>query len=90
MPCSDNDECKVDDLIENTSKSQQDDHQENEYCSPFCICSCCSFHAFQLQIPSFIIKTKGTFAINTKSVFPYSSHYSREISSKCWQPPKLS
>ena len=74
---------------------QQDDpgHEQHsgtcddDLCSPFCICSCCSMvfdiikkMPFQIKMPASAIKEKPSFVPNISPSIYYSSF---------WQPPRF-
>ena len=83
MPCGDKEDCN--EIKHEQSSQNHEDHQE-ETCTPFCVCSCCSTHfvvkGFQpLQTQIAVINTVYT-------VHPESKTASAII--PIWQPPKIS
>lgn len=94
MPCSDSNECDRNTTTQQTTISQADNHHEkqshdNELCSPFCTCSHCPASAFFHPTEKYKIEKK-IFIEVAKQFSQYNFHYSQEISSNIWQPPKLS
>lgn len=88
-PCNDRDTC-VDEVKAGFVLSETDNHPhsstEQDFCSPFCICQCCSAHAqqatyFVLSLPDYsFIETISTYSSTAVQVLPHT----------VWQPPKLS
>jgi hypothetical protein len=82
MPCNDNEEC------ENQAKTEQASHtdheDEEEGCTPFCVCACCPTHVYVSDL------SNGNLSIPIFSVI--SSEINTEINSfishTIWQPPR--
>jgi hypothetical protein len=91
LPCNDSVEC---DDFTKTTISQTEKHNnhshETEQCTPFCICACCGTHAFQIQKAFLPSKENNIIFENEKLKTIYSFFYTKNISSKIWQPPKAS
>lgn len=89
MPCTD----ALGMNTPNTSKTEitqthNNDTDHNDFCSPFCICSCCNTPV-NITFDLLSIKVNNPIASNLKiSVFNFSlaSNYYGSI----WQPPKIS
>ncbi|MEO8088212.1 MAG: DUF6660 family protein [Bacteroidota bacterium] len=84
LPCTGN--CNSDEHGSSIAfQATQDHHEhENDNCSPFCLCDCCStiitvVHSTQLN--AFIPSVEKKFCILTQSFFS-------EYSDDCWQPPR--
>jgi hypothetical protein len=94
LPCSDKEECDITVKVEQASISKTNTHDqhthEKEHCPPFCICSCCGAHSYDLQITLIHFKKNKDFALEKKQICTYAFIYSNEYSSKIWQPPRLS
>lgn len=85
MPCQDTAAMKLEkDHVEDTRSTEQD-HQHKDFCSPLCICSCCS--------SSTISSSTLVIPIFAPQVMPvHNSHYLGaviSISLPVWQPPQL-
>lgn len=60
---------------------------EHDWCSPFCICSCCST---TLDIPEdidFAFELPGDFSGDKPMTS--SSYFARILTSSIWQPPRF-
>lgn len=91
LPCTDADTCKD----EKTSFSSKTAHQSHDHgeddedtCTPFCICACCGSTGFVLEAPVFSMKCLPTLTM------PFLSSWCPEFIPSYfysfWQPPKLS
>ena len=70
-----------------TAGTAQDHHEEdNNLCSPFCICSCCNSPVTFLMAPAFL---SVTFITSELLQIPATGFISNDYSS-IWQPPKIS
>ncbi len=91
LPCNESVECYD---ISKTIISQTDSHNnhthETDQCTPFCICTCCGVYFFQIQTPFLSSKENVVVLDNEKLKTVYSFFYKQNISSKIWQPPKIS
>ncbi|WP_430981267.1 DUF6660 family protein [Sphingobacterium faecium] len=85
VPCADQvQEATAINITGTQDKGHSDEHQD--YCSPFCICSCCStvLNIEQTNTISFII-----VLLESKRKIAYETNlYSFDYSS-IWQPPQL-
>lgn len=89
MPCTD----ALGMNAPNTSKTEitkthNGDAEHNDFCSPFCICSCCNTPV-NITFDSFSIKVNKPVATSLKIPvfnFFFASNYYGSI----WQPPKIS
>jgi len=88
-PCSDPYTCK-DELQKGEQMVSVSDHehsdQEQDVCTPFCICSCCAAH-IRLSIVS-NIDFDGVIH-NTKETIPYIERQVLADNNHIWQPPKI-
>ncbi|MDX2190448.1 MAG: DUF6660 family protein [Bacteroidota bacterium] len=86
LPCSDNENCNQEKLGLATDHSN---HQhEEDFCTPFCVCSCCGSIGFTISVPFFDIQI--TRYEISKTTIPYYSDLSSSYFYSFWQPPKLS
>ncbi len=89
MPCGDmHNDCNGSNA--KTELSQNHDHQKDkdDYCSPFCTCSCCSASIVALDFKPFQLKKPAEFSITQKLTirnFSFVSNFYGNI----WQPPKI-
>ena len=89
MPCGDmHNVCNASNA--KTELSQNHDHQQDkdDYCSPFCTCSCCSASIVALDFKPFQLKKPAEFSITQKLTirnFSFVSNFYGNI----WQPPKI-
>jgi hypothetical protein len=86
VPCTDQvQESAIAHAIE-SKEANHDDHH-TDYCSPFCICSCCStvLNVEQTNTISFIVTL-----LQSKSEIAYETNFYSFDYSSIWQPPKLS
>jgi hypothetical protein len=88
IPCSDvhNDCNNITLQIQNDDKHKQSEEQ-NENCSPFCYCVCCSTtissidnYTYQLKTPKFFVSKQKVFSIN--------SNVDCGFYGVVWQPPR--
>ncbi len=86
MPCSDGDACADENEIE-VNLTLSDDHSEEEgdFCSPFCVCSCCNSHVNQPKYFSFSFETVESQTLYSAIGF----NDIQRISYAIWQPPRL-
>jgi hypothetical protein len=88
-PCSDSNTCQ-DEAKAGIELSQADDHEhsdeEQDACSPFCICQCCSTHA---QQPAYF-NLPATTPLFTNQVNTYVPKKIQALPHTFWQPPKVS
>jgi hypothetical protein len=82
IPCRDNEECKT--LTKTEATSGHNEHEEEEDCTPFCVCACCPspVHVSDLAVENFSVAAFSSkpFLINS-SVKSFISH-------SIWQPPR--
>jgi len=84
-PCADNDSSGIDSNIEITQGFNDDhQHQESDFCSPFCICQCCHINATHLQI----VEVKLEIISISTQVFFYLDGLEINYSSSVLQPPQ--
>ena len=84
MPCSDVGATGKNMTLE-LKKSQNNETQQSDVCSPFCTCSCCAGFSINHVIPNIQIPAK-IYEINY-TVSYYSAVI--KISLPIWQPPQL-
>lgn len=89
LPCGDRQECTL--FLENPAISTSSDHEnhehENEYCSPFCLCSCCGLSMNKECVE---ITYLNSIARLPSSIPQYEEKAPRDIYFSIWQPPKIS
>jgi len=88
-PCSDANTCADEKRIgEQVANVADHPHStdEQDLCTPFCICSCCATH-----IKVSLISMVGVNAVlhNTKEVIPYIEKRVLANGNHIWQPPKI-
>ena len=88
-PCSDRDTC-VDEVRFGLALSENDNHShttnEEDFCTPFCICSCCAAQ-IQLNLTDDITFTNPIH--NTRVNTLYRQSTTLNNSDSIWQPPKI-
>jgi hypothetical protein len=88
MPCADGDVCADEqDMATELTVALADEHsgEEADFCSPFCVCSCCNSHVNQPRYFNFSfepIESKTLYAATACSAV-------QRISYAIWQPPRL-
>jgi NADH:ubiquinone oxidoreductase subunit F (NADH-binding) len=86
MPCSDGAVADVQTTIRASIPVSHSDHEhQQDFCSPLCVCACCSVQSTPLKstIFNFIDQlAKHTYAIA-------ADHPLTSIADKIWQPPQL-
>lgn len=85
VPCADHvQDATVIAITESQEGSHDDTHKD--YCSPFCICSCCStvLNIEQVNTISFI-----TILLPSKGEIAYETNFYSFDYSSIWQPPQL-
>jgi hypothetical protein len=60
---------------------------EDENCSPFCICSCCSLSVIHCTFTN-AVTLEATSNPDADGVIRYTNPYSNAYQSSIWQPPK--
>lgn len=90
FPCSDRETCADERNLGSAIVNVPDhDHSgsEADYCTPFCICSCCATH-IQLQYASYFpfVNLIHNTSLSTRYIEKSSLNNSKAI----WQPPKIS
>jgi hypothetical protein len=69
-------------------QSHEQTSDENENCSPFCICSCCHFStAYQFKI--FSVTDKITITPISTPEISYQNPHTQNYKNSIWQPPKF-
>ena len=79
-PCSDGLHC--DEEQETTSHNHSED--ENDDCSPFCVCACCGSTYMESKVKTIEPTIEQ---IDFLFTFHYSFHYSFSYQSAVWHPP---
>ena len=90
MPCADAilaaESCDTEAAHHHPPGENPDDHGDSDFCSPFCICSCCQTHIVTLGmepveaitlIPIHIKNSNEPHMIGLEAVF------------ECWHPPNV-
>ncbi len=90
-PCSENDNCEKKTKSEvSKNNNSQNQQQEAEHCTPFCTCSHCPASVFFIHIITYNLKKKVILFQEKKLISFYNYTYTKTISDKIWQPPKIS
>jgi hypothetical protein len=82
VPCSDTISAAV---AHSNVVGQSDEHSHEEYCSPFCHCSCCATNSIPHQVQELVLSI-GSFS--RPNAAPYTAAV-QEVSIPVWQPPQL-
>ncbi|HEU4788616.1 MAG TPA: DUF6660 family protein [Flavobacterium sp.] len=87
LPCADKDMNSSSQIL--VVKSSSEHNQDNDACSPFCICNCCSSHvfAFDNTVSSldFVIVQK----LVKNKIPEYKSVFTSNFFGSIWQPPQI-
>jgi hypothetical protein len=91
MPCTDIHASSATAGETNSISAEHDDsphENENDFCSPFCICSCCGQTSFMVQERQSVHKTN---LIETQELvlFMYETHWESEYLDRLFHPPKV-
>jgi len=86
MPCSDNCDTDSHNFPLTIQTAQEHHEQDNDMCSPFCICTCCatSISITQYQTDLF------TLAYSPETFPSYEESGYSAFAADFWQPPRLS
>jgi hypothetical protein len=88
-PCSDKETC-IDEMKTGITFIDNGSHDHNtseqDFCTPFCICSCCAAHIQVNQVSDISI---ATLVHNTKLATFYFQRPLLNNAKSIWQPPKL-
>ena len=86
LPCADKEGAGLETLIE---KSSSEHNQDNDACSPFCICNCCSSQVFAFDTTvcslDFVIIKKTV----ENKIPEYKSILASNFYGSIWQPPQI-
>lgn len=83
MPCTPTDDCKEDSVV--AGQRQHQDEDQNECCTPFCVCSACAAH---FLIQDFQPNINQTAVINSIHTVEKDAEICSAII-PIWQPPKV-
>ncbi|WP_460474266.1 DUF6660 family protein [Emticicia fontis] len=93
LPCGDVEDCnEVGNVPVIFSQSSHSEHQDDaEFCSPFCICTCCGTNiSYNFHIPFLASEDQPyVFTQNLRVAYKNDSSLSNFFGN-IWQPPKLS
>jgi hypothetical protein len=64
---------------------QSEEHSHEEYCSPFCYCSCCATNSIPHQVQELVLSVES---FSRPNAAPYTDAV-QEVSIPVWQPPQL-
>ena len=84
IPCNDEPAEKISVLTSHISENEHHEH-ENEACTPFCVCSCCTTHILHAN-------ENNTTTILNEVVTVYTQPNTSKLPTTVtpiWQPPKL-
>jgi hypothetical protein len=82
VPCADTVNTAT---AQSSAVGQSAEHEHEEYCSPFCHCSCCTTISIPHQVQEIILSVESFSRPNAS---PYTASV-LEVSIPVWQPPKL-
>lgn len=87
MPCADDANAANSSKakMELTKSTHQKDSPQNEACSPFCQCSCCT----GFTINHFVATINVIPQYNTNPISSFLPSDVREVALPVWQPPQL-
>jgi hypothetical protein len=84
MPCSDSEECEI--QAKTTEQTNHNGHEdeEEEGCTPFCICACCPTHIYVSDLLTDNFCTPA-FSVSSSEI---KTEIRSFISHAIWQPPR--
>ena len=82
MPCSDSEECENGIMTEQASHNGHEDDEEG--CTPFCICACCPTHVYVSDLLTDNFCTPA-FSVSRSEI---NTEIRSFISHAIWQPPR--
>jgi hypothetical protein len=85
-PCGDDRDIALDQNSSAVSTAGHDHDAEQDFCSPFCICACCTAH---IQIINVVAIAADNLVHNTELNTPYVERPVIDNGDSIWQPPKL-
>ncbi|RYY71277.1 MAG: hypothetical protein EOO13_03675 [Chitinophagaceae bacterium] len=86
MPCNDSIDCNEDTGVSVVSKTaDHNDHEDEENCTPFCVCACCAAPVFQAPVAFTIRKFCPRIQLN----FYLEEAFYTTSQSRIWQPPRI-
>jgi hypothetical protein len=85
IPCGDNHSEEI--AIEHASDRDCGDHEESDFCSPFCWCNCCSIQIAEFQKNDASV----TYLTREESVSTtfYKNPFQDQFNGSILQPPQL-
>ncbi|AOW10418.1 hypothetical protein EM308_13410 [Flavobacterium gilvum] len=87
MPCADKEgNSSSQTLIE---KSSSDHNQDIDFCSPFCICNCCSSQVFAFDSSICTLDFVVVKKMVENKIPEYKSIFSSNFYGSIWQPPQI-
>ena len=85
MPCNDSSDCSAEEKVSITINStDHDNHDDEENCTPFCVCACCAVPVFQSSAAIAIQKFSQQIVLNN---YKEDKFFSTSFSN-IWQPPR--
>ncbi|MBN9299233.1 MAG: hypothetical protein J0I41_19685 [Filimonas sp.] len=85
LPCTDSGATALKARTEVSSSKQLPGHAERDFCTPFCVCSCCSAVYFTYSFPV----TTPPVVTASNIYISFLSAPLIEIAYAIWQPPQL-
>ncbi|MBK5285430.1 MAG: hypothetical protein JJE25_08490 [Bacteroidia bacterium] len=85
MPCNDSCDSQQHQTATIVQGAQEHHEQDNDICSPFCTCSCCSSLitlAYQTELKTFVPVAANAFS-------GFDKFFNSVFSADCWQPPRI-
>lgn len=86
LPCADAEAMDFNDCT--VSEHHSDGTHHDDFCSPFCICSCCGSVVFSQQNPVFLDAVHLP-VISENKIPGYDSVFISSFFHNIWQPPKI-
>lgn len=75
-------------LITTITETHDSNHQDSfDYCTPFCICACCSMTT---NLENLAIVDLIPIAVISEELFLYNTTLKSDLHFSIWQPPKVS
>ena len=86
LPCDDEVTDKPEQLVFSSQTSDNDTHDMNDLCSPFCICVCCFGVVIEPNIQQNILISEFS---TTESNTYYTESFSIDFLTRIFQPPRV-
>ena len=87
VPCTDGYACSDEETAITASINDSHSEEEEDACSPFCVCTCCATH---IQLTYTYDIAFSNLIQNTELITFYVEHTLANKASSIWQPPRIS